>query len=254
MDADVLQRPRLGWVTVRPRHVKGPLYRLRGMFVSNVWVLDGGAGDRWIIDTGHPSERLTLLAGLRKTGFSPRDFTGVLLTHRHSDHAGNAAFLRRKFGLRIAAHRHDAEILEGRARAPRLVARARDPLVRAFAVIENLTRTRVPVDRPLEDGDRIGSLEVHHAPGHTSGSVLYRHEGTSSLLSGDTLLAAMPPLTIRQGMCLAYPDFSEDVDGAIAALRRLHASGLDYDNLLSGHGDPILGGARRQAERLLSSP
>ena len=81
---------------MRPRHAIGPLYRLRGLIVSNVWVLDGGPGDRWIIDTGHPLERLTVLAGLRYAGFAPSDFTGVLLTHRHSDHAGNAAFLRKK--------------------------------------------------------------------------------------------------------------------------------------------------------------
>lgn len=236
---------------MRPRRVVGPLFRLRGLVVSNVWVLDGGHGDRWVIDTGHPSERLTLLAGLRKVGFSPRDFTGVLLTHRHSDHAGNAAFLRRAFGIRIFAHKSDAEVLEGRARPPKLVATARDPITRAFTKIENATRTRVPVDRALDDGEAVGSLEVHHAPGHTSGSVLYRHAGTSSLLSGDALLAAVPPLTIVQRMCLPPADYSEDRDAALDSLRRLHASGAEYENLLSGHGRPILGGARHAAERLL---
>ncbi len=236
---------------MRPRRVTGPLLRVRGLFVSNVWVLDGGPGDRWIIDTGHPTERITLLAGLRRTGFSPRDFTGVLLTHRHSDHAGNAAFLRRAFGLRIHAHRADAEVLDGRAKAPRLVAKTRDPITRAFTVVENLTKTRVPIDRALDDRDVIGSLEVHHAPGHTAGSALYRHAGTSSLLSGDALLAAVPPLTIVQRMCLPPADYAEDLDVALDSLRRLHAGGVEYENLLSGHGRPILGGAKRAAERLL---
>ncbi len=237
---------------MKPRHVIGPLHRLRGLVVSNVWVLDGGPGDRWMIDTGHPVERLTVLAGLRSTGFAPRDFTGVLLTHRHSDHAGNAAFLRRAFGLRIVAHREDAEVLSGRAKAPRLEPTTRDPIARAFAMIENRTRTRVPIDRVLEDGESVGSLEVHHAPGHTAGSVLFRHAGTSSLLSGDTLLAAVPPLTLVQRMCLPHPDFADDLDAALASLRRLHAAGTEYENLLAGHGRPILGGARRAAEQLLA--
>lgn len=238
---------------MRPRRVTGPFHRLRGLLVSNVWVLDGGPGDRWIVDTGHPLERLGVLAGLRSLGFSPRDFTGVLLTHRHSDHAGNADFLRRTFGLRVYAHRADAEVLDGRTPAPRLVAKTRHPIARAFTVIENVTRTRVPIDRALDDGDTIGSLEVHHAPGHTMGSVVYRHAATSSLLSGDALLAAIPPLTLRQGMCLPHPDFADDLDRALDSLRGLHARGVDYENLLSGHGRPILGGARRAAERLLEN-
>jgi hydroxyacylglutathione hydrolase len=235
------------------RHVVGPLHRLRGLVVSNVWVLDGGLGDRWMIDTGHPTERLTLLAGLRSTGFSPRDFTGVLLTHRHSDHAGNAAFLRRRFGLQIVAHERDAEVLSGGTKAPALTATTGDLIARAFAAIENVTRTRVPIDRALRDRDQIGSLEVHHAPGHTAGSVLFRHAGTSSLLSGDALLAAVPPLTLVQRMSLPHPDFAEDLDVALASLRKLHASGTEYENLLAGHGRPILGGARRAAEELLAN-
>jgi glyoxylase-like metal-dependent hydrolase (beta-lactamase superfamily II) len=221
------------------------------MIVSNVFVLDGGPGDRWIIDTGHPLERLALLAGLRR--FLPRDFTGVLLTHRHSDHAGNAAFLHRRFGIPIVAHARDAEVLSGRAKKPIMRTVTRHPATKVMAAIENRTRIRVPVDRALEDGDAIGSLEVHHVPGHTSGSILFRHAGTASLLSGDTLLAAIPPLTIRQGLALPHPDFSEDVRQAIESLRNFHARGFAYENLLSGHGRPILGGARTAAERLLAT-
>ena len=87
-------------------------------------MLDGGPGDRWLIDTGHALERPMLLAGLRATGLFPRDLDGVLLTHRHSDHAGNAEYLRRVHGLRIFAHRADAAVLEGMTPPPPLVAQA----------------------------------------------------------------------------------------------------------------------------------
>jgi glyoxylase-like metal-dependent hydrolase (beta-lactamase superfamily II) len=236
---------------VRLERVVGSLHRVRGMLVSNVFVLDGGPGDRWVVDTGHPLERPMLLAGLRATGFSPRELTGVLLTHRHSDHAGNAAYLRRAFGIPILAHREDAEVLDGRAAAPKLRARSGDRLAWAFAQIENRTTTRVPIDRALDDGDAIGSLEAHHVPGHTEGSVFYRHASTSSLLSGDALLAAVPPLTIVQRMCLPHPDYAVDLAQALASLRRFHAAGFAYENLLAGHGRPILGRARERAEALL---
>jgi glyoxylase-like metal-dependent hydrolase (beta-lactamase superfamily II) len=237
---------------MRARHVVGPLHRLRGLFVSNVWLLDGGPGDRWLVDSGHPAERLALVAGLRASGLAPRDLTGVLLTHRHVDHAGNAAFLRRAFGVRVLAHARDAAVLAGRAAKPPIESRSGDRLAWLLAQFENRTTTRVPIDRELEGGDVVAGLEVHHAPGHTEGSVLYRHAGTRSLLSGDTLLAAIPPLTIRQGMCLPHPDFSDDRGAAIAALRAFHAAGHAYENLLSGHGRPILGDARERAIELVA--
>lgn len=237
---------------MRPTRVLQPFYRLRGMLVSNVFVLDGGPGDRFVIDTGHRVERATLLAGLRSLPFVPSELTGVLLTHHHSDHAGNAAFLRERFGLRVYAHASDAAFLEGRARAPRLVSETGNAFARLFAAIENRTGSRVVVDHALEGGDTVGGLEVHHAPGHTDGSVLYRHAATSSLLSGDALLAAVPPLTIEQRMCLPHPDFASSYEGALASLGRFLREGWAFENLLAGHGRPILGGAREQALELVA--
>lgn len=223
------------------------------MLVSNVFVLDGGPGDRFVVDTGHRLERTALVAGLGRLPFVPSELTGVLLTHHHSDHAGNAAFLRERFGLRVYAHQHDAAILEARAEAPRLSARTGDPFARLFAAIENRSTTRVPVDHALEGGDTVGGLEVHHAPGHTEGSVLYRHPASASLLSGDALLAAVPPLTIEQRMCLPHPDYASSYEGALASLRRFLAEGWAFENLLAGHGRPILGGARERALELVAS-
>lgn len=221
------------------------------MVVSNVWVLDGGRGDRWVIDTGHALERVALMAGLRRTGMAPSDLSGVLLTHHHSDHAGNAAYLRRTFGVPILAHRLDAEVLEGRSAPAHLRDRQGDRGVAIFATIENQTKTRVVVDRAIDGGEQLGSLEVHHAPGHTRGSVLFRHGATASLLSGDALLAAVPPWTLQQRMCLPHPDYAADYGQAIDSLKAFCAAGHRFERLLSGHGAPILSDAREQAMRLL---
>ncbi len=221
------------------------------MRVSNVFLLDGGRGDRFLVDTGHALERPLLLAGLRTAGLGPGDLEGVLLTHHHSDHAGNAAYLRRAFGVPILAHASDARILEGLDDAPPLRSRTGDPFARLFCAIENRTRTRVRVDRALEGGETIAGLEVHHVPGHTRGSILFRHAATASLLSGDALLAAVPPLTIVQRMCLPHPDYAVSLDEALASLRAFLAKDLPFENLLAGHGRPILGGARASAQVLL---
>jgi glyoxylase-like metal-dependent hydrolase (beta-lactamase superfamily II) len=234
------------------RAVVGTLHHLRGVLVSNVFLIDGGRGDRWLIDTGHWSERASLLLELRRAGLAPRDLTGVLLTHRHSDHAGNAAFLQRRYGVRIFAHEADAEILSGDAPREHMRRGEGSRIAGFLARFENLWPARLVVDRALRDGDTIAGLEVHWVPGHTEGSVFYRHDGTASLLSGDTLLAAIPPLTFRRGLGLPYPTFSSDIPRAHASLRSFHAKGLRYENLLAGHGPPIVGGAGDRVRTFLA--
>jgi len=233
--------------------VVGSIRHLSRVLISNVFLLDGQRGDRWLVDTGHWSERATLLWELRRAGLRPGDLTGVLLTHRHSDHAGNAAFLQRRYGAKIYAHRADALVLEGAIARPRLrPGAAAKGFEKLFARIENLLPAAgLRVDGALEDGEMVAGLEVHAVPGHTDGSVFYRHAGTSTLLSGDMLLAAFPPLTLVQGMALPHPAYAKNLTQAYASLRSFHERGFPYDNLLAGHGRPILGGARATAMQLL---
>ena len=225
------------------RPVVAPFHRLGRMVVSNVYLLDGGPGDRWLIDTGHWSERLQLLAELRATGLRPGELTGVLLTHRHSDHAGNAAYLQREHGVRVYCHRADAAVLDGSApQAP--LGRRGNLLERALGAFENRFPARLRVDRALDHGDVVAGLEVHLLAGHTEGSVFFRHEATRCLLTGDTLLTARPPLTIFGAVTPAHDAFSLDTAAAHAALDAFHAQGWRYDHVLAGHGSPLVGDGR----------
>lgn len=233
------------------RHVVASFEHLHHVRISNVFLLDGGRGDRWLVDCGHWSERATLLFELRSAGVRPSDLAGVLLTHRHSDHAGNARFLQRFFGVKIFAHRRDAEILAGLAPRKKLKRDGGTYLAGVLAEIENRFPARVVCDRALDEGDVVGGLEVHHTPGHTEGSVFYRHASTRALLTGDTLLTAVPPLVMKRGMSLAYVTFSSDLALARESVHAFHRAGVRYDHLLPGHGPPIVGEARRAAMQFL---
>lgn len=235
------------------RKLPGGIFHLRRLFVSNVFLVDGGPGSRWLVDTGHFLERGALVREIRRTGLSPRDVTGVLLTHRHSDHAGNARWLREQFGIKVFAHRKDAEILDGSAERPRMSPVGSTPLVRIMVAFENRWPARVPIDRALDEGDAPGGLEVHWTPGHTEGSVFYRHEATKTLLTGDSLLTSVPPLVIRRGLSLAYDIFSTNRSTAVDSVVAFHRAGHDYANLLAGHGPPLLGDARQRVLAFLEA-
>lgn len=230
------------------RVVVPPFLRFASLFVSNVYLLDGGPGDRWLIDSGHWSERAQLAAELRATGLRPAELTGVLLTHRHSDHAGNAAWLQREHGVKVYAHRDDAEVLEGRR--PRASMGHKGTLLeRALCAFENRWPARARVDGVLETGGSVASLEVHHVPGHTEGSVFYRHAGTGCLLTGDTLLTARPPLTLISDIVKPHDAFTLDLAQAHASLDAFHRAGWAYEHVLAGHGRPLVGNARERVLR-----
>lgn len=233
------------------RVVVAPFHRFSTLFVSNVYLLDGGPGDRWLVDSGHWTERWQLLRELRATGIQPSELTGVLLTHRHSDHAGNAAFLQREYGAKVLCHRADAAVLDGSVARPVMGQRG-SVLERALCAVENRFPARLRVDRALDDGDSAASLEVHHVAGHTEGSVFYRHAATGCLLTGDTLLTARPPLTLVRDVMRAYDAFSIDTAKAHAALDAFHAAGWAYEHVLAGHGKPLVGNGRARVMRALA--
>ena len=220
------------------------------MRISNVWLYDAGGGGRWLVDTGHRFERRAVLAALARLGLDPRGLAGVLLTHRHSDHAGNAAFLSTRFGLRVFAHRADVAILRGEAPRPPMP-RSGPSLAALLNVFEERWPSASLAALPLEDGQHIAGLQTFWTPGHTEGSVLFWHAPSSSLLTGDTLLNAIPPTTLRAGLSLPHPAFTGDVARAHESIVAFQRRGIAYQNLLCGHGRPLLGEARQKVEALL---
>lgn len=229
-----------------------PFRRVPGLRISNVWLYEPRHGGAWLIDCGHRAERRALLVGLRRLGVDPAGLAGVLLTHRHSDHAGNARFLQQRFGVPVLAHRQDAEVLEGRAAAAPLSRSGGSRLAGVLAGVENRwPAATLRIERGLEDGDEVAGLEVHWTPGHTGGSIFLRHDASGALLTGDTLLTAKPPLVQRPGLFLAYCSFTEDVHAANRSVVAFHDRGVPYRSLLPGHGVARGGAIRDEVMRML---
>jgi glyoxylase-like metal-dependent hydrolase (beta-lactamase superfamily II) len=165
---------------------------------TNTWVLDGPEG-ALVVDPG-PSlaehrEAVLAAAGGR--------VACVLLTHRHADHAEDAAALGRAAGAPV---------------------RATDPAFCAHG------------GAALRPGEQVGPLTVLPTPGHTSDSTCFVHRrgggDVAAVLTGDTVLG-------RGTTVVAHPDGRLDAYlGSLEALATL--AGAEGDcAVLPGHG-PVL--------------
>jgi glyoxylase-like metal-dependent hydrolase (beta-lactamase superfamily II) len=129
---------------------------------------------------------------------------GIVLTHRHSDHAGGVARLRERAGAPVAA--------------------AAEPL--ETGMFEEPGTSGLPLDVALSDADRFGPFEVTETPGHSLDSISLRVDGV--LFCGDTVLG--------EGSVFIAPGA-----GALAryldSLRRLES--LELTALCPGHGPVV---------------
>lgn len=100
----------------------------------------------------------------------------ILLTHGHFDHIFGADNFRDKYGVPVAIHQADAEMLT-------------DPVKNASALFFREDHIYRPAEILLRDGEEIpvgeSLIRVVHTPGHTPGSVCFAMD--KDYLTGDTL-------------------------------------------------------------------
>jgi glyoxylase-like metal-dependent hydrolase (beta-lactamase superfamily II) len=193
------QRVKGGWapqgVTLVRALNPGP-FTLSG---TNSWLIGAPA---WLIDPGPIDEghfeRLEF--AIRQRGA----LEGIVLTHRHLDHAEAAPALAERYGVPVFAGRE-----------------APDPEGFSEPAAQGLV-----IERELVDGDRVGPFEVIETPGHSADHVSYLFE--EAAFCGDTVLGEgsvfIPP---GGGSLVRY----------LESLERLRE--LDLEALCPGHGPVV---------------
>ncbi|RUO99468.1 MBL fold metallo-hydrolase [Hyphomicrobium sp.] len=182
-----------------------------------------------VIDPGGDLERIE--QGIKEMGIKVEK---ILLTHGHIDHAGGAADLRDRLGVKIEGpHKNDALLLD---------ALERQGATYGISGVRNVTP-----DRWLDDGDMVmvagHTFEVFHCPGHSPGSVVFFDRAQRFALVGDVLFRGS----------IGRTDFPYgDHDALISSIKtKLWPLGDDIA-FICGHGPPSQFGQERKTNPFLT--
>jgi hydroxyacylglutathione hydrolase len=179
-----------------------------------------------LIDTGCASGRAKLE---RELGAG--NLKLIVLTHGDFDHSGNAAYLRQKFGAKIAMHRGDSGMVErgdifGGRKKGNFFFKRLAPLLFGFG-----RSKRFKPDLYLEDGDDLSQYgfeaKVVHIPGHSRGSIGVLTAG-GEFFGGDLLIRKKNPKRNK---------IIDDPAAAEASIKKL--KGLGIKTVYPGHGRPF---------------
>ncbi len=198
----------------------------------NCYLVKTGTG-YVLVDTGVANKRAALEAELAAAGCTPGGLALVVITHGDFDHTGNAAYLREKFGARIAMHRDDAGMAEfGNMFWNRKAGRVARVITRGMLTILGFGAfDRFRPDIFIEDGDDLSAYgfaaRVLHIPGHSKGSIgILTADG--DLFCGDLLANTDEP---KPGGIM------DDPPAANASVARLRAMAIR--TVYPGHGRPF---------------
>ena len=178
-----------------------------------------------LVDTGLPRGASGILAAADSVG---APIVRVAITHGHGDHVGSLDELRGGLGpgVPVLMPELDAQLLFGETRVE-------GKLTGTWPKIATRPDTR------LHPGDRVGSLEVVPAPGHSPGQVAFLDTRDRTIIAGDAF-SSLGGLAVTDHVHPRFPlpgYVTYDRAQASASARTIRA--LEPSVLVVGHGPPV---------------
>jgi hydroxyacylglutathione hydrolase len=201
-------------------------FDLTNAYDCNIFLLDAGS-TCVLFDAGAGMGTDEILEVCRQDGVDLDRIGYLFLTHAHADHAGGAADLRDRLGVRIVAPPRTAEILEaGDEDAVSLT-----PAKAGGIYPQDYVYRSAPVETKLADGEvlEVGKFKVQAlaTPGHSHDHHSYLVSGPDMryLIGGDAIFFG--------GKVILQNTYDCHVQQTIQSIERLAT--VDFDALLPGH-------------------
>ena len=210
-----------------------------------------------LVDTGLPGSDRKILKALERLDKKPADVKLVVLTHRHLDHIGSAAAMKKATTATIVSHPFEKPYVAGTlvistpaawSLSGRIARRLLNFTSWTMKLFRLVKYHPIHVDR---DADEESVLEevgldgsIMWTPGHTKGSIsLYLNKSKIAII-GDLLRS-------KRGK-LVEPMFMENIPQTEASVQRLLELGPML--LCPGHGKPLPGSSVRLKKRTVKAP
>lgn len=199
---------------------------------SNVFLVSA-ARYRLLVDTGPRYKGSQLIGVLQKEAGGRMD--GLLLTHTHFDHAGNARLVKDTFGCEVFVHQsEEAFLLSGDCPLPAGTNAFTKLLINAFGKAAS-RQVRYPsckaetnINEQFSFIDKGLNAIALHTPGHTAGSLSLVVDQEIAL-TGDILFGIFP------GNC--FPPFGDNISQLADSWQMLLSTGAAL--FLPSHGWPV---------------
>ena len=192
-----------------------------------------------LVDTSIGTARAKLEEDLTNAGCGPGDLKLIILTHGDTDHCGNAAYLREKFGVPIAMHSDDSGMVatgdmswNRKPKPDRMTLFGKLLSSLAGRMVGHAKFDTFKPDQFLEDGSKLSQYGsqaiILYTPGHSRGSISVL-TANGDLIGGDLFMNMLKP---------NLHFMIDDMNAAKASIAKMRELGAR--TIYPGHGKPFL--------------